>query len=145
MILAADIAEPSKLELVLQYVVAPAIPLLCAGLLGALAKLATYLHAKEGESKAARVGAVVADAARSVVAELEVTLKPQLEAALADGKLTDAEKKQLKAAALEALKNKLPPAVMATAHDVFGGLLDTWLGGLVERAVAEQKAVPSSP
>ena len=90
MIIAADIAEPSKLELVLQYVVAPAIPLLCAGLLGALAKLATYLHAKEGESKAARVGAVVADAARSVVAELEVTLKPQLEAALADGKLTDA-------------------------------------------------------
>lgn len=68
-----------------------------------------------------------------------MTLKPQLQAALADGVLTDLEKKQLKDAALLVLKTKLPAATLASAQGLFGPMLDTWLGGLVERAVVEQK------
>jgi hypothetical protein len=132
--------RPSLLELVLQYVVAPMLPLVCAGLLALLTRAVTYLTEKQRSSVAARIGAVAAEAARSVVAELDVTLKPQLQAALADGQLTDAEKAQLKATALQAMREKLPPALMAQASGVFGPLLETWLGGLVERAVTDRKA-----
>lgn len=147
----AEAPKPSPvLEAVLQYVVAPAIALLAPLLLAALAKLVTYLHSKEKESKLAMIGGVVADAAQSVVAELNATLKPQLLKALEDGKLTDVEKAQLKEAALTALKTKLPAATMAGASAIFGPLVDQWLGGMVERAVTAQKppeapAVPVNP
>lgn len=141
----AEAHKPSPvLEAVLQYVVAPAIALLAPLLLAALAKLVTYLHSKEKESKLAMIGGVVADAAQSVVAELNATLKPQLLKALEDGKLTDVEKAQLKEAALTALKTKLPAATMAGASAIFGPLVDQWLGGMVERAVTAQKP-PETP
>lgn len=128
------------LELVLQYVVAPLLPVLGALLTAALARLVAYLGAKATESRGALVAAKLAGAAQSVVAELNATLRPQLEAALADGVLTVAEKQQLKAAALEQLKTRLPKDLLAAASGIFGGFLDTYLGGLVERAVNEQKA-----
>lgn len=140
--------KPSPvLEAVLQYVVAPLIALLAPLLVAALAKLVTYLHSKEKESKLAMIGGVVADAAQSVVAELNATLKPQLLKALEDGKLTDVEKAQLKEAALTALKTKLPAATMAGATAIFGPLVDQWMGGMVERAVTAQKQpeVPAVP
>lgn len=133
-------AEPPKpspvLEAVLQYIVAPLIAIAAPILVALLAKLVQYLNSKGKESKLALVGGVVADAAHSVVAELDVTLRPKLTAALADGKLTDAEKAELKAAAVDALKTKLPASVMGGAAGIFGPLLDQWLGGMVERAVS---------
>lgn len=128
------------LAFVLQYVLPPLVPVLGGLVTWALAKLVTFLDAKAKESKAALVAAKLTGAAQSVVADLNATLRPQLEAALADGVLTDTEKKHLKEAALTTLKTKLPPALMASASSIFGGFLDTYLSGAVERAVLDQKA-----
>jgi hypothetical protein len=127
------------LTAVLQYVVPALITVLGPLAIWALSALAGFLKAKSSESKVFGVLSVVTEAANSVVAELNATLKPQLQAALADGVLTQAEKDQLKAAALTVLKTKLPAATLASAQGMFGPMLDTWLGGLVERAVTEQK------
>ena len=143
--LAQEVAQPAAqspvLTAVLQYVVPALITVLGPLAIWALGQLAVFLKAKSSESKVFSVLSVVTDAAASVVAELNVTLKIQLQAALADGVLTDAEKKQLKDAALLVLKTKLPAATLASAQGMFGPMLDTWLGGLVERAVTEQKPV----
>lgn len=144
--LAQEVAQPPAaqspiLTAVLQYVVPALVTVLGPLAIWALGQLAAFLKAKAGESKVFSVLSVVTDAAASVVAELNVTLKPQLQAALADGVLTDDEKRQLKKAALDILKHKLPAATLASAQGMFGPLLDTWLGGLVERAVIDQKPV----
>lgn len=139
--LADTAATPQSpiLTAVLQYVVPALVTVLGPLLVLALGQLAAYLRAKAGESKAAGVALVFTEAAHSVVAELEVTLKPKLQAALADGVLTQAEKDELKRAALDALKTRLPATALQSAGAIFGPMLDTWLGGLVERAVAAQK------
>lgn len=111
----------------------------------AIGLLATWLHEKAKSSKLARVGAVVTDLANSVVAELNATLKPQLAAALADGKLTDEEKAKLKSTALEILKTKLPTGLQSLAASFFGEAVDTWLAGHVERAVTTQAAITAPP
>lgn len=145
--LAADVVvvpETSQspiLTAVLQYVVPALITVLGPLVIWALSQLAAFLKAKSAESKVLGVLSVVTEAANSVVAELNATLKPQLQAALADGVLTQAEKDQLKKAALDVLKTKLPSATLASAQGLFGPMLDTWLGGLVERAVVDQKPV----
>lgn len=108
-------------------------------LMAAMAYLSSYLRAKSAESKAAKVGLVFSEAANSIVAELNATLKPQLLEALKDGKLTEEERGKLKTTALEALKSKLPVALMDSAKGMFGGFVDTWLAGLIERAVVAQK------
>ena len=144
-VFAQDTAPPPAqspiLTAVLQYVVPALITVLGPLAIYALQQLAAFLKAKGSESKVLGVLSVVTEAAHSVVAELNATLKPQLQAALADGVLTDDEKRQLKKAALDILKHKLPAATLASAQGMFGPMLDTWLGGLVERAVVEQKPV----
>jgi len=145
--LAADVVvvpeapQSPILTAVLQYVVPALITVLGPLVIWALSQLAAFLKAKSAESKVLGVLSVVTEAANSVVAELNATLKPQLQAALADGVLTQAEKDQLKKAALDVLKTKLPAATLASAQGLFGPMLDTWLGGLVERAVVDQKPV----
>lgn len=140
--LAQEAASPAPspvLTAFMQYVVPALVTVLGPLLVLALGQLAAFLRAKAGESKAAGVALVFTEAAHSVVAELEVTLKPKLQAALADGVLTQAEKDALKKAALDALKTRLPATALQSASAVFGPMLDTWLGGLIERAVSAQK------
>lgn len=137
--------KETLLQLFLSYV----LPLLLTGLgavaIWAVGKLATWLHSKEQTSKLARLGSFVADYAASIVAELNATLRPQLASALADGVLTDAEKAQLKATALDALKNRLPPSIKALVDSLYGPAAETLLAGAIERAVLTQKAaLPSS-
>lgn len=126
---------------VIQYVVVPLLPIIGALLVWALKKLVDYLNEKGKESAAARIGAKLTGAAASAVAEINATLRPKLEAALADGVLTDKEKAELKEAALQLLKTKLPGELLQAAGGIFGGFLDTYLGGLIERQVLEQKAM----
>lgn len=114
--------------------------LLMAALIAGLGFLARYLATKSAESRAAKVGLVVTEASRAAVLELDRTLKPQLQAALADGVLTDAEKKQLKDAAVDLLKTKLPAGLLGMAGGIFGAFTDTYLAGKVEQAVVEKNA-----
>lgn len=129
------------LTAVLQYVVAPLLGIMAPLIVVALGQIVAFLRSKGKESKVASVTAVFAEAAHSVVAELEVTLVPEVKAALADGVLTPAEGAAIKAKAVETLKTKLPPSLLASASGLFGPFLDTWLKGLVERSVTAQKPV----
>jgi hypothetical protein len=127
------------LPALLQYALPTVLTALGGVATAAMVKLTSWLHSKEQESKLARVTAVVADTAQSVVAELDATLRPQLEAAMADGVLTDAESQKLKSAALEILKNKLPANITNLATKFFGAAVDTWIAGHIERAVNDVK------
>jgi hypothetical protein len=115
-------------------------------LLVGLHNLVAWGKAKAQGSKLAFVANFMAEAADSVVAEVEVTLVPQIKAAMADGKIDAAEGAKLKEAALEMLKLKVPPLLMADARNLMGPLLDTWLKGLLERANAASKVdAPPAP
>ena len=131
---AVEQTKPTLMELVLQYVVAPGLAVIGPLLVAGLAKLVQFLSAKSKESKAAYVANVFAELARSLVAEIEHSLRPQIQTALSDGRLTKEEGDKLKAEALRILKEKAPAGLLAAAKDVIGPMLDTWLGGLIERA-----------
>ena len=126
--------------LLLQHVLAPVLTALGGLLAWALKALVDYLKEKGKESKTLNIVAVLTESVRSMVAHLNATLRPQLEAALADGVLTDAEKTKLKETAIETVKKSLPAATLNTAKSIFGDFLDPFLAGLVERAVLDQKA-----
>lgn len=124
--------------------------LLSAAAIGGIGLLAAFLRAKAAESKVAKVSLVVTEAARAAVLELDAAVKPKLKAFLADGKLSDEEKAELKRLALDMLKTKLPGGLLSTAGAVFGAFTDTYLAGKIEQAVAEKNsvqaaAVPPSP
>lgn len=133
-------APDSFSALLLQHVLAPVLTALGGLLAWALKALVDYLKEKGKESKTLNIVAVLTESVRSMVAQLNATLRPQLEAALADGVLTDAEKTKLKETAIETVKKSLPAATLNTAKSIFGDFLDPFLGGLVERAVLDQKA-----
>lgn len=128
------------LSALVTFVLLPIITAAGGLLVMVLKHLHEYLIVKGNESKAALLSSKMVGAVASVVAELNATLRPQLEAALADGVLTDTEKKALKDAALELLKTKLPGEMMAALTATFGSLTDAYLGGLIEREVLNQKA-----
>lgn len=127
------------LEFVLKYVAPPLLTAIGALLAWLLGLAVSFLKTKTESSKLAYVGLFLTEAARNVVAEVEATLVPAAKAALEDGKLTKEEGEKIKAQALELLKTKLPPALLLQAKGSFGPLLDTILGGLLERANAELK------
>lgn len=115
--------------------------LLMLAVVGGIGLLSRFLLSKSSESAFARFGHVVTEAARASVLQIDRTLKPQLQAALADGILTPAEKAQLKAAALDLLKSQLPASVLKLGQGVLGSFLDTYLAGKVEQAVIEKNAL----
>ena len=137
---AAD-AAPTPLQSFFGQLSGPLLDLLLTAAVAGIAMLTAFLRAKAQESKVAGAGLLLSEATRAAVLEIDTTLKPQLQAALADGVLTDAEKAKLKAAALELVKQRLPAAALASAKGVFGGFLDTYLSGKVEQAVLEKKAL----
>jgi hypothetical protein len=117
------------------------VDLVMAGALGLMTLLAGFLRARSAESRAAKVGSVITEAARAAVLELDATLKPKLKEYLADGKLSDAEKAELKQAAVDLLKTKLPIGLLDTAGKVFGAFTETLIAGKIEQAVAEKNAL----
>ena len=118
--------------------------LLTAAAIAGIGLLAAFLRAKASESKVAKVSLVVTEAARAAVLELDATIKPKLKAFLADGVLSDAEKAELKAMAMDLLKTKLPAGLLTTAGSVFGAFTETYLAGKIEQAVAEKNSVQAS-
>lgn len=118
--------------------------LLMAATLAGIGILAAFLRAKAVESKAARVGLVVTEAARAAVLELDASLKPKLKAYLADGVLSEEEKAELKKTAVDLLKTKLPAGLLSAAGGIFGAFTETYLAGKVEQAVAEKNAAQAA-
>lgn len=138
--------KSALLEAFVQYL----LPVLCTGLAGLVSWAFLALRRKwEADGKVSRLEAVgikLTTLASSVVHELEVTIRADLKAAAADGKLTKEEMATIKQHALDKLKQMLGQDGLKEAAEVLGlaggGLVDHLLSGLVEKAVA---TVPSKP
>lgn len=137
---AAD-AAPTPLQAFFGQLSGPLLDLVAAAAVAGIAMLTHYLRSKAQESKVAGIGALLTEACRAAVLELDRSLKPKLQAALADGILTDKEKEELKVAALDVVKTRLPASALASAKGVFGDFLDTFLKGKIEQAVVEKNAL----
>lgn len=141
-----DEVKSQLLSLFVQYLA----PLLYTGVLGMvgwmLHHLRAYFQAKAAESKLFQVGARLTDLADSVVADLEATMKPELQAAVADGVLTKAEITRLREVALGRLKQlageKGLGEILSVLKIAAPGL-DVYLNGIIEKAVA--KLSPANP
>ncbi|NBD09253.1 hypothetical protein [Corallococcus silvisoli] len=144
-------ADPG-IQSVLVAAAVSAVPIIATALAtliaAALLALTKKLNAQAGDSKLAQVGARVSMLAESTVRELEVTLRPKLEAAAADGVLTAEELAMLKATALAQLKASLGEHGLKELQAVLGltaGSIGTFLGGLIEAAVDRMKAGKATP
>ena len=137
------LAGPGWLAPVLQYVVAPMIPILGAALLALLTQGVLYLRSRAKDSKTMRVLSQVGDVALTVAAKVEAVERPLMQSALADGKLTPAEGKQLADSALTQLKGSLSTDVLKALPGVVGSGVDAYLGAKLEQANAAQPVQPS--
>lgn len=136
--------EPSLLQRIWGFVaptLATAIGTLLVYLLGLLV---TWVKSKAGESKFAAFVLPVTEAARAVVLEIDVRLKPKLAKFLEDGVLSEDEKKQLRDEAFTLLKEKLPPTLLAAGQSQLGALFETFLKGKIEQAVVEKNAIKAA-
>lgn len=123
------------------------LPYLFAGLMGvtiwALAAWRSKQDAQAGQSKVAAVLSRVLTLAEAVVQDLEATLKPEMKAAAADGRLTREELAKLKSLALDRLKESLGQHGLEELRQVLAlaaPSLGTILSGLVETALDRVKA-----
>lgn len=144
LLLAADTAVSPVVQFLFDHV----LELVSSVVLSALVPwVKRWLEARTDEANAsaaqkglAKTALVLTEMAASVVALIEVDFKPKLKAALADGKLTDAEKAELRTEALRLLKEKAPAEVLKQAEGHFGPFVDMLLKGLIERQYQSQKA-----
>lgn len=128
------------LEMFVQYLL-PVLATGLAALLGlALKSLRDMLSARASESKLHTVSARVAHFVSVVVADIEKTVKPELEAASKDGVITAEEGAKLKALALERVKKLLAEHGMKELQGVLGIVapqVEVYLSGLIEKAVSQ--------
>lgn len=118
------------------------------GLLGILSPLLValvgmavkYLNEKGKDNKALAALGIGTELVHTYVAKAELELRPMLQKALADGKLTEAEGAELKAKLLELLKRDMPGPIMDTLQKTLGPALEGWLSGKVEQAVQQQQS-----
>lgn len=127
------------------------LPFVLAGLVVALVwVLAAWrqkLQVQAGESRLAQVGARILLVAEGIVRDLEVTLKPKLKEATADGVLTRAELELLKSEALKQLKDSLGEHGLSELREVLQvatGSLGVMLSGIIETALDRMKAGKAS-
>ncbi len=138
--------NPELQTALIQYLVVPiagAVGLLIATALGFLVKKLNAGAEKdkaEGKSYAvAMAAAKLANFARAAVMHVEAELKPELVAASADGTITAEEGAALKKHALDALKafaGKEGLAEIGAVLGLAGPVLEQYLSGLIETAVA---------
>lgn len=140
---AVAVAAPTVKDALLQVFIRDILPVLSTFTVGVLTWLSVQggrmLRARASESKMAAVAAKVLHFGEVVVHDLEVTLKPQLLIAVADGELTPVEIAQLRAVALERFKALLKQEGLNELQSVLGigaGMVDTYLQGVLEKAVA---------
>ncbi|NTX54608.1 hypothetical protein [Myxococcus sp. CA039A] len=138
--------EPS-LSSVVSSILVSVVPVLATALaaliVSGLTGLTRKFQAQAGESKLALVAARVSMLAEGIVRDIEVTMKPKLEAAAADGELTPAEFQQLKDEALQRLLKSLGDRGLAELQQVLqltAGSVGSFLSGLIEAALDKMKA-----
>ncbi|MFY2557217.1 hypothetical protein ACN469_06265 [Corallococcus terminator] len=138
--------EPSLSSVVSSILVSVAPVLataLAALIVSGLTGLTRKLQAQAGESRLALVASHASLLAEGIVRDIEVTMKPKLEAAAADGELTAAEFQQLTDEALQRLVKSLGKRGLAELQQVLqltAGSVGSSLSGLIEAALDKMKA-----
>jgi len=132
-------------------------PLLVAALAWAAAKASELIRSKITNEYLRGTLVRLDDAVLTAVKEMQQTVVAEIKAANADGKIDDAEKTRIKAAALSNVKSYLGAKGLRVLAEVLGlsdGTVDHYLGSrieaavhdlrLVERASSPQAATPST-
>lgn len=132
-------------EVILKYIVVPLLPIFGAALVAAFGFLANLLRIKTEQLRFGAALGAAADLVDAIVRDLEVTMRPTLAKAFADGRLTPEEGALIKAEALKQVTSKLPAEMLKLLEGTLGAAVQTWLSGQVERAHAalEQTSVPA--
>jgi hypothetical protein len=98
-----------------------------------------WFNADTAQKELGNVKAAFWEAALSVVAVVDRELKPKLSSALADGVLTDVEKAELLAEGMRLMRASIAPDLWAKAQKFFGGEIEGWVKGVIERALVSHK------
>ena len=127
-------------------------PVLVAALTWAAAKLASFIRSKVDNEYLRGVLVRVDDAVVTAVKDLQQTVVAEIKAASDDGKISEAEKRRIKDAAVANVKSYLGAKgirVLAEVLGLSGGALDSFLGSKVEAAVHDlrltERAVSAAP
>lgn len=120
---------------IIAQIVDALLPVVLAVVALAGAKLTAYLHSKGKESKVAEAFAVASEFFMASFAKLRAELEPDIKAALADGKIDDAERAAMVAKLVEVAKSQLPAGIVLVLKSVLGSGLETWLQGKAQQAV----------
>jgi len=128
----------------LAAILAPVIVTVVGGLVSwGIAEGTRYLRAKTRNEVLGAALAQVGNITQSVVSDLEETMKKGMAARTQDGKLTMAEAKALKEAALSRINNQLPAKLEKAARAGVNDL-DQYIQGRIEEAVSAKKASVAS-
>lgn len=120
----------------LQYVLAPTIPALGAGLLWLIVHGAALLRTKANGNKVMLALATGVDWVSNAVKTVVDQLAPEIQAALAnDGVIDVAEKAKLRADALALVTKLLPAPLQSILTSQFGQSAMTWVQGQVSAAL----------
>lgn len=127
----------------MQEMIVQSLPVLWTAVLLPLLTLAgkwlvSWLAAKAKDTKWATAVEKLTDVATHVVEHVEVELRPDIQEAMKDGKLTPDEQAALKAKAVQLIKEGLGPDVLAT----LGSLAEPLISGAIERAVQVMNRKP---
>lgn len=132
------------MKVFIQYALVPIILALAGAVLAALSGLALYLHGLASKSKFALVGEKLTEFILSVASHLEAVERPLIQQASDDGVLTLEERKQMRDKAKEIVLQQAPADLIKQAKAASGPLFDTWISGLIERAVSQMPASTDS-
>jgi tellurite resistance protein len=113
-------------------------PILVAALTWAAARLASFIRSRVDNEYLRGVLIRLDEATLVAVKDLQGTVVAEIKAASADGKISDAEKQRIKAAAVSNVKSYLGTQGIHILGQVLGlsdGALDRFLGAKVEAAV----------
>jgi len=123
--------------------------LLAPLLMAAVAFGVRWLNERTASNRALKVLGQVAEVVQSVVAHVEISMRPLVQKALEDGKLTPEEATELKKHALDLVKDSLGTEGLEALKRALGltgdGAVATYLSGLVERALGLQRAAGTLP
>ena len=132
-------------------------PVLVAALTWAAAKLASFIRSKVDNEYLRGALVRLDDAVVTAVKDLQQSVVAEIKAASADGKISEAEKRRIKDAAIANVKSYLGTKgirVLAEVLGLSGGAIDNFLGSkveaavhdlrLTERAISTTAAVPTA-
>lgn len=137
------VKEVAQTESVVLKILGGLLTILTPLLIALVGKAVLWMHSQETTSKLARAGSIVGDLTLGFMRAAEATLRPELQAALADGVLDQKERDSLRTHLVSMLKQQAPDSVMKILQGAFGAGLDTQLASVAEAAIDHMTDSPT--